>query len=681
MSACIAHPHTAVETPPWTQMSMLATTQARAAAAAAGPLGSDTDKAKQSFGNEETTHDSGKEAETMNRSSSNGHASEFSGSSYYNGLICDNPDKESSSPGGHGESSKPQYFDYPTYPTVLNSLHYMNYDAANTETVAMMPSSMPFSGPQTYNTSLLAPVSAAWYPGQLASSNNVSLNHSYSQDFTMDFEKLDQMFRINDRQLTTSAAPHIGDLKPSSSAIATCSSSSPNSISRKTMPLLENFKTGTLVTNPNSPEYLFSSPQFDLHKEVPTLVKLAHRNKDIKLSDTQDITKRAEFQQKLFKKIKRKRQSLHATKHVSGKYKESKSNPPFPPMMNTKGNSKRTIGRPLTPKTKVRLTLVPNLPTLYSMLVTENIDLSELKSHLSTSPSSISSPSPLSPPSSHPLKIPAFNKNIREKFKVLKRGILDDNKAYEELLFNESVDWRFKTSSVSYANFQESQQTGTPDNGMNCGGGFPGKTQAVTFLDTNEKDDENDSTTRNPVFPMHTSFPNAIGIEEDHSLVYKSVDTAVREIFGLEEYTFLRITRAAAFEKTGSVVLKMETIKPGYRWLDDDEFDLKIMFRMFGGENLDELDQNSDDSSNQFGRDGDPVTTTFLKKKIARPRYKSNMRIYLIPRVTDAVLYTRESMLKRDIINGTLDLSDDTDPRMIITAFEFENVLRELKMI
>ena len=670
---------------------MLATTQAIAAEAPAGTLGSDTETAKQSCGSEETTHNNGKDTETVNGTSQ----SSGNNDNYYSTIVSGNPDNGSSSGmmfNVNGTSqvdfNKPQYFDYSTYSTVLNSLHYTNYDATNTDNAMFIHPSIPFSVPQTYHSSL--PVNSAWHPNHFNNSNSGSLNHSFSQDFTMEFEKLDQIFRFNDRQLTTTAAPQTGDLRPSlsivptstASTITTLKTSPRHSISHNN-PDLENFSKRTLVTNPYSPDYLFSSPQFDLHKEVPTLVKLAHRNKDIKLSDTQDETKRAEFQQKLFKKIKRKRQASYSTKLVSGKFQKSKNNSLFPQAANMNGKFKRTIGRPLTPKTKVRLTLVPNLPTLYSMLVTENIDLSELKSHLSTSPSpsSSSSSSSLSLPSSNPLKIPAFNKNIREKFKVLKRGNLDDRKAYEELLFNESIDWRFKTSSVSDSNHLDAKHSDIPEYGMHCGGGFLGKTQAVTFLDTNEEDEEEDSKARNPISSVNTSFPNAIGIEEDRSLVYKLVDTAVREIFGLEEYTFLRITRAAAFEKTGSVVLKMETIKPGYKWLDDDEFDLKIMFQMFGGENLDGLDHDSDESSNQFGRAGDPVTTTFLKKKIARPRYKSNMRIYLIPRNTDAVLYTRESMLKRDIINGTLDLCDDTDPRMIITAFEFENVLRELKII
>ncbi|GAV27740.1 hypothetical protein PMKS-001208 [Pichia membranifaciens] len=669
---------------------MLATTQAIAAEAPADTLGSDTNTAKP-FGSKDTTYDNGKDTETVNGTS---HSS-GNNNNYYNTIASGNPENGSSSGmmfnvGGTSQVdfNKPQYFDYSTYSTVLNSLHYTSYDATNTDNTTFKHPSIPFSVPQTYHSSL--PVNLAWYPNHFNNSDNVSLNHSFNQDFTMEFEKNDHISRVNDCQLTTTAALQTGDLIPSSSIVPTSAASTITTF--KSSPLhsishnnsdLENFSKGTLVTNPNPPEYFFNSPQFDLYKEVPTLVKLAHRNKDIKLSDTQDETKRAEFQQNLFKKIKRKRQASYATKLVSGKFQESKNNSLFPQTANLNCKSKRTIGRPLTPKTKVRLTLVPNLPTLYSMLVTENIDFSKLKSHLSTSPSpsSSSSSSSLSLPFSNSLKIPAFNKNIREKFKVLKRGNLDDKKAYEELLFNESVDWRFKTSSVSDSNHLDAKHSGTSENGMRCGGGFPSKTQVVTFLDTNEDDEEDDSKARYPVFSMHEPFPNAIGIGEDSSLVYKLVDTAVREIFGLEEYTFLRITRAAAFEKTGSVVLKMETIKPGYKWLDDDEFDLKIMFRIFGGENLDELDHDSDESSNQFGRAGDPVTTTFLKKKIARPRYKSNMRIYLIPRNTDVILYTRESMLKRDIINGTLDLCDDTDPRMIITAFEFENVLRELKMI
>lgn len=608
-----------------------------------------------------------------------------------------------------------QYLNYPIYPALQNSLHYTSYDTTATghNSNGCMNSTIPNSSvafgsvsPQHFNAS--APVNFQWYSGQSANhSNNAPINNFSNQDLSMDFEKLYQYFKCHENSTVASnpsITSHHTDIE--SASVSNSNSSSiqfPASVASSAVPLkslqpdeitrnnknnnnnnnrisdLSVFSKGTLVTNPNSPEYLFNSPQFDLQKEIPTLVKLAHRNKDIKLSDTQDESKREEFQKKLLKKIKRKRQASYATKTLSGILQNPKNNLSLSSTVPQSTKAKRTIGRPLTPKTKVRLTLVPNLPTLYSMLVTDSIDLSELKSQLSSFSPASSSSSSSSPSDSWFLKVPSLNKNIREKFRVLKRGNVDDGKAYEELLFNESVDWRFKTSSASDSNPPGLKASDSFENGLQSGGGFPGKTQAVTFLDTDDNDDE--IKIRKARSPLNEKFANAIGIDEDNSLVYTSVDTAIREIFGLREYTFLRITRAAAFEKTGSVVLKMETIKPGYRWLDDDEFDLKIMFKMFGGENLDDVADCSNDFSNQFGKPGDPITTTFLKKKVARPRYKSNMRIYLIPRSTDAILYTRESMLKRDIINGTLDLNDKEDPRMIITAFEFENVLRELRII
>lgn len=429
-----------------------------------------------------------------------------------------------------------------------------------------------------------------------------------------------------------------------------------------------------LLANPNPPLYVFQKPNFNLHNEIPSLVKLAHRNKDINISDISDTSKKTEVRLKILKKLKRETQKkrrmqkqLQDVKHkiTDLQNKQYKDDPTEPSKHHLVLPTKRTIGRPLTPKTKVRLTLIPNLPTLYSMLVTENIDVSNFKS----------------------LNRPPFYKEMKNKFKILKRGFCSEISAHEELLFDEAVDWRFKTTtssdlvtaldSADGSDISSSANTTSGSyaavNNATTGGVFPGKSQTVTFLDDDENLDlELEYLKQNP----KDSFPSSIGVDMDNIPVYKSIDTAVREIFELKEYTFLRITRSAAFEKTGAIVLKMETAKPGDKWLEDDEFDLNLMFQLFGSE------QDMEGPFNSAVEDyGNEITTAFLKKKVARPRYKSNMRIYLIPRDTNVVLYTRESMLRRDIVNGTLDLNDEHDPRMIITAFDFEHVLRDLKII
>ena len=369
----------------------------------------------------------------------------------------------------------------------------------------------------------------------------------------------------------------------------------------------------------------------------------------------------------------------------------------------------KMIGRPLTPQTRVRLTLVPNLPTLYSMLVTET----------------------LTPDDAALAFKPGFNGNgngsgsslyreLKSKFRVLKRGTMSDADAYEELLINEAVDWRFKTStaiSTATATPNTVTEISSPlspegDRASFGGGVFPGKTQAVTFLDVDQDQDQDldqssdvevgceDSNSntlcrRLKLLPsIDTAYGHAIGLERDGVPVYTSVDTAVREVFGINEFTLLRITRAAAFEKTGSIVLKMETAKPGDAWLDDDEFDMRLLYRLYSENEVNGVETADNDNENEeeppspqpFGTATDPITTTFLKKKVARPRYKCNMRIYVVPRCSDAVLYTRESMLRRDIVNGTLDLTGGNrsavaDGRLVLTAFDYVPLLREMGVL
>jgi hypothetical protein len=418
-----------------------------------------------------------------------------------------------------------------------------------------------------------------------------------------------------------------------------------------------------LVTNIEPPKYIFNPPKFNLPIEISKLIKLAHRNKDINISDVTDTVKAKEIKIKILKKLKKKNQKIQ-------KLKKSNNS-----SLSYSSSLTRKIGRPLTPKTKVRLTLIPNLPTLYSMLVTESIDISEYYNNNNNN------------------KCPQLYKEMKNKFKILKKGMNSDHISYQELLFDDSIDWRFKTTTIADMNENEINPLNNNDNNSNnFGGVFPGKSQTVTFLDCDE-----DSIIPNDIKLQYLpNFPNAIGLDSENIPVYRSVDSAVREVFDLREYTFLRITRSAAFERMGAVVLKMETAKPGEKWLDDDEFDLNLLYKLFGSdennckisneikgnENEHEIgNHNDDDLSNLLDSDGIGISTTFLKKKIARPRYKSNMRIYLIPRNSNVILYTREKMLRRDIINGTLNLNDKSDPRMIITAFNYENVLKDLHII
>ncbi|ODV87893.1 hypothetical protein CANARDRAFT_20623 [[Candida] arabinofermentans NRRL YB-2248] len=271
-------------------------------------------------------------------------------------------------------------------------------------------------------------------------------------------------------------------------------------------------------------------------------------------------------------------------------------------------------GRPLAPKTKIRLTLVPSLPYLYALLV--------------TAPNT---------------------KGIT----VLSQGSSDKPMLEDELDVGDNNSMQRKRKYTKANNQQ------TEENYSDSG---PMKSQTTIFIEPSYSSELLKSTNR----PLQTSkiFPSAVLIEEKGIPVYDSVDTAIKEIFDIEEFSLLRVSRAAALEPSGAIVLKIETARPGDLHLNDDEFDMRY-------NSIEEKD--NDDIL--LGKPGDAITPTFLKKKVARPRYKSDMRIYLLPRSTSAILYAQEIMLKRDIVNKTLNL--ETDKRIILCAFDYKKVLEE----
>lgn len=563
---------------------------------------------------------------------------------------------------------------------------------------------------------------------------------SFLQMMPMSIDKIDFKPLVNVNTLPESFTTFLNMNLPPQSQSQLQSQSQPQ-LTRGTQ--AEQLSTETLIADIHShpPNHAFRPPRVDIRREAQRIVKLAHRNKNLPIPMPMSISmggeddnlqeeraKVREFRAKLLKKLKLqlKQKPLVRKNSKRGNSKSQSNNKCSRTKLSASttnidiGSSSfsttatatataKMIGRPLTPQTRVRLTLVPNLPTLYSMLVTET----------------------LTPDDAALAFKPGFNGNgsgsgsslyreMKSKFRVLKRGTMSDADAYEELLVNEAVDWRFKTSTaISTATATPNTMTEilsplSPDGDRaSFGGGvFPGKTQAVTFLDVDQdqdqdldqssdvevgSDDSNSNTLcrRLKLLPsIGTAYGHAIGLERDGVPVYTSVATAVREVFGINEFTLLRITRAAAFEKTGSIVLKMETAKPGDAWLDDDEFDMRLLYRLYSenevsGEETAENDNEEEPPSPQpFGTATDPITTTFLKKKVARPRYKCNMRIYVVPRCSDAVLYTRESMLRRDIVNGTLDLTDTgnhstavADGRLVLTAFDYVPLLREMGVL
>lgn len=119
---------------------------------------------------------------------------------------------------------------------------------------------------------------------------------------------------------------------------------------------------------------------------------------------------------------------------------------------------------------------------------------------------------------------------------------------------------------------------------------------------------------------------------------FNSLDTAVRTLFGFKDYSLIRVTRSTSDDLDGSVVLKLETAHRGdFKLIDEEEFMDEMIYSL--------------------GNKGDAPTNLFIKKVVARPRYKSDMKIYLIGQKLDCSIYTDERMFERDLFNGVIDIN------------------------
>lgn len=142
---------------------------------------------------------------------------------------------------------------------------------------------------------------------------------------------------------------------------------------------------------------------------------------------------------------------------------------------------------------------------------------------------------------------------------------------------------------------------------------------------------------------------------------FNHLDTAVSSLFDIQNYSIVRVTRLASSSNDGSVLMKLETAKPGdLSLVDDREF--------------------MDDMLASLGRKGQSPNNIFIKKVVARPRYKSDMKIYIIPSVQDTSLYVDERILERDLINGVIDM-DCLPQRSVFTTFPVENVLDRVQKL
>lgn len=158
--------------------------------------------------------------------------------------------------------------------------------------------------------------------------------------------------------------------------------------------------------------------------------------------------------------------------------------------------------------------------------------------------------------------------------------------------------------------------------------------------------------------------PVSEGIESDDSrpgmvTTFNNLDTAVMSLFGTKTYSLVRVTRSSSNTSDGSVLLKLECAKPGdTRLVDDREF--------------------MEDMVASLGREGQTPNNLFIKKVVARPRYKSDMKIYIVPTDKKTSLYVDRRVFERDLINGVIEMDCPTD-RYIYTTFPVDDIIQDVR--
>lgn len=147
---------------------------------------------------------------------------------------------------------------------------------------------------------------------------------------------------------------------------------------------------------------------------------------------------------------------------------------------------------------------------------------------------------------------------------------------------------------------------------------------------------------------------------QPHNLVgtFNCLDTAVASVFKIQRYSLVRVTKSASTNLEPSVLVKLETAHPGDPALIDD-------------------DEYIEDMVTSLGRPRTLPTNLFLKKVVARPRYKVDMKLYFVPYAESMSLYVDLRILERDLINGVVDVNSEPD-RMLYTTFDPVPVLQHV---
>lgn len=145
----------------------------------------------------------------------------------------------------------------------------------------------------------------------------------------------------------------------------------------------------------------------------------------------------------------------------------------------------------------------------------------------------------------------------------------------------------------------------------------------------------------------------------DRVSTFNLLDTAVASLFGTRQYSLVRVTKLAATNTEGSVLVKLETASPGDPALIDD------------GEFIEDMVAS-------LGTAGLLPSNLFIKKVVARPRYKVDMKLFFVPHTQPMLLYVDPRVLERDLINCVIDIDLSSD-RVICTTFPAQPIIDKVR--
>ncbi len=116
--------------------------------------------------------------------------------------------------------------------------------------------------------------------------------------------------------------------------------------------------------------------------------------------------------------------------------------------------------------------------------------------------------------------------------------------------------------------------------------------------------------------------------DDDNNNIKKiDVYETIKSLFGLNLFTFVKIIRTSSHYKGGNHIIKLETIN------SSSSFNSNL-----------NSNSNSNSNSNEI-----QCSTEFVKREVAYPRYKANMKIYIIPGIINENLYSDMRMLLYDL--------------------------------